>query len=53
MEEIVAKGNENLLILHFDPSDLVNNLVTPLVEALVTNFHVAVEHPEEAEAFFL
>ena len=53
MEEVVAKAYKNFLILQFDPCDLINDLVAPLVQALVAYLDVAGQHPEEAEAAFL
>lgn len=40
----------NLFILSLDPGELVHYFVAPLVEAFVTDVHLRVEDPKEAEA---
>lgn len=44
-------GYVDLLILSLDPSELVNNLVTPLVHAFIADVHLGVQDPKETEAF--
>lgn len=51
MEEIEALGDVNFGVLCFNPSDLIDNFVTPFVHAFVANVHLGVEDPEEAKAF--
>lgn len=44
-------GYVDLLILGLDPSELVNNLITPLVHAFIADVHLGVQDPKETEAF--
>jgi hypothetical protein len=39
----------DLAVLRLDPGQLVNYLISPLVEALVANVHLRVKDPKEAE----
>lgn len=50
MKEVEAVGDVNLAVLGLDPGELVDDLVAPLVHALVANVHLRVEDPQEAEA---
>lgn len=53
MKEIIAETDEDFLILQLYPSNLVHNLIPPLIQTLIANLDVAVENPEKAEASFL
>jgi len=53
VKEIVAKANEDFLILKLYPSYLVHHLVAPLVQTLVAHLNIAVQDPKEAKTSFL
>ena len=50
MQKVEARRDVNLFILSFNPGELVDDLVAPLVEAFVPDIHLRVEDPKEAEA---
>jgi hypothetical protein len=50
MKEIKPMGDVNLPVLCFDPSQLIDHLVAPFVHALVSDVHLRIENPQEAEA---
>ena len=51
MQEVKAVRNVYLAILLFNPGQLVNDFVAPLIHALVPDVHLRVQHPQEAKAF--
>lgn len=51
MQKVEAVRDVDLAVLGLDPGDLVNDLVAPLVHALIADMHLGVEDPEEAESF--
>lgn len=40
----------NLLILSLNPRELIDNLIAPLIHALIPNMHLRVQNPQEAES---
>ena len=51
VQEVEAVRDVYLAIFLLDPSELVNDLVAPLVHALVTDVHLRIEDPKEAKTF--
>ena len=41
----------HFIIFGFDPCQLINNIITPFVHAIVANIHLGVQNPEKAESF--
>ena len=38
------------VVFCFDPCQLVDNLISPFIHALVSNMHLRIEYPKETEA---
>ena len=51
MEKVEPVRDVDLLILSFDPGELVDYLIAPFVHALIAYVHLGVQDPEEAKAF--
>ena len=43
-------GNVDFAILSFDPCELVNYFISPLIHALVPYVHLGVKDPQKAKA---
>jgi hypothetical protein len=39
----------NLAVLGFNPCELIDDLVAPFIHAFISNMHLRVKDPEEAE----
>jgi hypothetical protein len=50
VEEVESVGDMYLLVFSLHPSELIDDFVAPLVHALVSDVHLGVEDPQEAEA---
>lgn len=50
VQKVKAMADMDLVVFGFDPSQLIDNFVTPFVHAFVANIHLRIEYPQEAEA---
>ena len=51
MQKIEAVRYMDLTVLDFYPSKLINDFITPLIHAIISNMHLWIEDPKETEAF--
>ena len=51
MQKIEAVRYMDLAVFDFYPSELINDLVAPLIHAIISNVHLGVEYPQETKAF--